>query len=247
MSARQTKSGVTLVLVHGAGNTSRVWSRVQGHLEHRSLAIDLPGRRDRPGDITRVTIDQAADVAALDIDAQTTGPLILVGHSAGGIVLPALTARLVERVEHLVFVAGLSARDGDAVVDTVRSEHREEMAARLEQLRERFGRRMLDPVPRNAASGLVVDGRTAMGIESLNFMSQRMSWDGVPQTVERTFVRCLRDRIQPRALQAKLAVNCGASTVLDLDSGHTPALTAPDRLAALLDGIAARTVRSPQR
>jgi pimeloyl-ACP methyl ester carboxylesterase len=237
----------TLVLVHGAGNTSRVWSRVQDHLEHRSLAIDLPGRRDHPGDITRVTIDEAADVAAVDVDAQTTGPLILVGHSAGGIVLPALTARLVDRVEHLVFVAGLSARGGDAVIDTVRPEHRDEMSARLEQMRERFGGHILDPVPRVGASGLVIDGRTAMGIESLNWMSQRMSWDGVPDKVERTFVRCLRDRIQPRAMQAKLAENCGASTVLDLDSGHTPALTAPDRLAALLDALSARTARSPQR
>jgi hypothetical protein len=94
---------------------------------------------------------------------------------------------------------------------------------------------------------LTVDGRTAMGIESLNLMSQRMSWDGVPDRIERTFVRCLRDRIQPRVMQAKLATNCGASTVLDLDSGHTPALTAPDRLAMLLDAIAARTLRSPQR
>jgi pimeloyl-ACP methyl ester carboxylesterase len=241
MTARNSGRDPTLVLVHGAGNTSRVWSRVQQHLEHRSLAIDLPGRRDRPGDITRVTIDEAADVAARDVDAQTTGSLILVGHSAGGIVLPALTARLGDRVEHLVFVAGLCARESQAVIDTVRPEHREDMAARLEEMRVRFDRHMLDPVPRDAASGRVIDSRTAMGIESLNFMGQPVSWDGVPDAVGRTFVRCLRDRIQPRDMQAKLAENCGATTVLDLDSGHTPALTAPDRLAVLLDAIAART------
>src|SRR5262245_44977564 len=167
-------SGITLVLVHGAGNTSRVWSRVQDHLEHRSLAIDLPGRRDRPGDITRVTIEEAADVGAADINAHTAGPLILVGHSAGGIVLPALTARLVDPIEPLVCVAGRSAPDVEAVVDTVGPEHREAMSVRLEDMRERFGGHMLDPVPRDTASGLAIDGRTAMGIESLNFMSQTM-------------------------------------------------------------------------
>jgi len=244
MNEPRTGSDPTLVLVHGAGNTSRVWSKVQQHLEHRSLAIDLPGRRNRPGDITRVTINDAAEVAARDVNAETTGALILVGHSAGGIVLPALTARLADRVEHLVFVAGLCARDGDAVIDTVRPEHREEMAARLEEMRIRFDGHMLDPVPRDAASGRVIDSRTAMGIESLNLMGQPVSWDGVPDAVGRTFVRCLRDRIQPRAMQGTLADNCGATTVLDLDSGHTPALTAPDRLAALLDMIAARTVSS---
>src|SRR5262249_33479417 len=141
----------------------------------------------------------------------------------------------------LVFVAGLCAREGEAVIDTVRPEHRDDMAARLEEMRVRFDRHMLDPVPRDAASGLVIDSRTAMGVESLNFMGQRASWDGVPDAVERTFVRCLRDRIQPRAMQAKLAENCGATTMLDLDSGHTPALAAPDRLAVLLDAIATRT------
>src|SRR5262249_28226353 len=161
---------------------------------------DLPGRRDRPGDITRVTIDEAADVAARDVDAQTTGPLILVGHSAGGILLPALTARLGDRVEHLLLVARLCARQGEAVIHPVRPGHRDDMAARLEEMRVRFDRHMLDPVPRDAASGLVIDSRTAMGIESLNFMGQRVSWDGVPDAAERTFVRCLRDRIQPRAM-----------------------------------------------
>ena len=246
MKARPTDSDPTLVLVHGAGNTSLVWSRVQEHLEHRSLAVDLPGRRDRPADITRVTIDQAADGAAEDVDARTTGPLILVGHSAGGIVLPALAARLGDRVEHLVFVAGLCARDGNTVVDTVRPEHREEMVARLAEMRVRYQDHMLDPVPRDSADALV-DVPTAMGIESLNLMGQRVSWDGVPDALERTFVRCLRDRIQPRALQAELAENCGASTVLDLDCGHTPALAAPDRLAVLLDAIAARTAGSLRR
>jgi pimeloyl-ACP methyl ester carboxylesterase len=245
MSARSAGSAPTLVLVHGAGNTSRVWSKVQQRLEHRSLAIDLPGRRNRPGDITRVTIDEAADVAARDVEEQTTGPLILVGHSAGGIVLPALTARLGDRVEHLVFVAGLCARDGEGVIDTVRPEHKDEMAARLEEMRVRFDGHMLDPVPRDAASGLVIDSRTAMGIESLNFMGQPVSWQGVPDAVGRTFVRCLRDRIQPRAMQARLAENCGATTVLDLDSGHTPALTAPDRLAVLLDAIGVSVSERP--
>ena len=52
------------MLVHGAGNTSLIWRAVQEHLRHPSIAVDLPGRRDRPGDITRITIDEAAASAA---------------------------------------------------------------------------------------------------------------------------------------------------------------------------------------
>jgi len=41
-------------------------------------------------------------------------------------------------------------------------------------------------------------------------------------------------------MQAQLAENCGASTVIDIDSGHTPAISAPVELAAILDRIADR-------
>jgi hypothetical protein len=53
-------------------------------------------------------------------------------------------------------------------------------------------------------------------------------------------VRCLRDKIQPRELQAKLTANCDASEVVDIESGHTPQRGAPVQLAAILDRIAAR-------
>ena len=230
----------TLVLVHGAGNTSLIWRAVQDHLRHPSIAVDLPGRRDRPGDITRITIDDAAQSAATDVVAATDDRLVLVGHSAGGIVLPALTALLDGRVEHLVFVAGLSAPDGAAVVETVRPGYASTMAERLEELRESYRDHMLEADGLHGTASTVDDVKAAMGIESLNFMTQTMSWAGVPATLERTFVRCLRDGIQPRAMQAQLAENCGASTVVDIDSGHTPAISAPVELAAILDRIADR-------
>jgi pimeloyl-ACP methyl ester carboxylesterase len=235
------KGSPTVVLVHGAGNTSLIWRAVQDHLRHASIAVDLPGRRDRPGDITRITIDQAAASAAKDVVAASEGGVVLVGHSAGGIVLPALTARLDGRVEQLVFVAGLSAPDGAAVVETVRPGYAVTMAARLEELRESYRDHMLEADGLHGTASTVDDVKAAMAIESLNFMTQTVSWKGVPPTLERTFVRCLRDAIQPREMQARLAANCGASTVIDIDSGHTPAVSAPVELAAILDRIADRS------
>ena len=230
----------TLVLVHGAGNTSLVWRSVQDHLRHPSIAVDLPGRRNRPADITRVTIDDAARSAARDVTAASDGPVVLVGHSAGGVVLPALTALLDGRVEHLVFVAGLCAPDGAAVIDTVRPGFAAAAAARRDELRESYRDHMLEADGLHGMAPTVDDVTAAMGIESMNYMTQTVSWKGVPPTLERTFVRCLRDGIQPREMQARLAENCGASSVVDIDSGHTPALSAPIELAAILDRIAER-------
>ena len=71
----------------------------------------------------------------------------------------------------------------------------------------------------------------------------RRARDDVP----RTFVRCLRDRIQPRQLQDALIENCAATEVVDLESGHTPAVAVPGELAAILDRIAGQSPSAPTR
>jgi pimeloyl-ACP methyl ester carboxylesterase len=241
----------TLVLVHGAGHTSRVWAKVQGALTRPSVAVDLPGRHDRPADITRVTVDAAAGSLAADVDHVAAGPLVLVGHSVGGIVLPALAARLGARVSPLVVVAGLIAPDGACVADTVRPRERDRLDHVLRELRTAYGNHVFRPVdgPDPDRGGLLVitDARVAMGIDSLNYMAQTVRWAGVDTRLPRTFVRCTRDAIQPPELQARLIENCAATAVVDLQSGHSPALEVPEALAAILDGIAREPDRSGSR
>jgi hypothetical protein len=82
-----------------------------------------------------------------------------------------------------------------------------------------------------------LDAKTAAPLDSLNYMEQVVSWDGVPAALPRTFVRPLRDRIQPRQMQDALIENCGAGQVVDVESGHTPSLAVPAELAAILDRI----------
>ncbi len=217
-----------------------MWRAVQEHLRSPSVAVDLPGRRDRPGDLTSITIDDAAASVAADVDAATKGPIVLVGHSVAGIILPALAARFEGRVDHLVFVAGLCAEDGALVVDTVRPGRRADTTARLAELRDRYRGHMLATDVVDTTAPTIDDTKVAMGIESLNFMHQTVTWAGVPSTVPRTWVRSLRDPIQSRDLQAQLIVNCGAATVVDIDAGHTAAVDAPGELAAVLDRVVGR-------
>jgi pimeloyl-ACP methyl ester carboxylesterase len=231
------RASSTLVLVHGSGHTAKVWNAVRAHTRRPSLAVDLPGRAARVADIADVTIDDAAASLAADVEAGSDGPVVLVGHSAGGIVLPALAARLGDRVVHLVFVAGLCAKHGKTVMATVRPDAEAFLAERLTAMRQEFAGCMLEPDPSiKGVRGL--DAKTAAPLDSLNYMAQIMWWSGVRDHVPRTFVRCLRDRIQSRQLQDALIENCLATDVIDLESGHTPAVAVPEELAAVLDRCA---------
>ena len=232
-------AGPIAVLVHGAGHTADVWDDTRAAMRHRSIAIDLPGRGTRPGDITTVTVADAADAVAADVRVQLGGDvddgLVLVGHSVSGIVLPSIAMRLGDDVRHLVFVAGISAPEGVLPVEVFLPGQFDVMQGHLDGLRREHAGRSLE----------AMDVKTASSIDSLNFSSQPMRWAGLPTEVPRTFVRCLRDPIQPRELQAAFAANCGAGAVVDIDSGHTPAIDAPVALAALLDGIAVAAATSP--
>lgn len=79
---------VTVVLAAGAGQTSRTWAPLQRSLAAtaRVVTFDRPGLGESPpGQLprtpTRIAQELRAVVEALDL----TGPLVLVGHSMGGL------------------------------------------------------------------------------------------------------------------------------------------------------------------
>jgi pimeloyl-ACP methyl ester carboxylesterase len=218
----------TLVLVHAAGHSAEVWKDTQVALSSPSLAVDLPGRSGKPADITSVSVDEAAESVVADVGATVAGDVVLVGHSVAGTLIPSVAARLDGRVRHLVFVAGITAAEGQLPMEVFRPGGQAELALQLAELRRAYRSRTLE----------TVDVRVASSIDSLNYCSQPMSWRGVPEDVPRTFVRCLRDPIQSRQVQERFIANCRAGQVIDIDTGHTPALEAPGELAQILDGIA---------
>jgi len=79
---------VQVVLVHGIRTSATMWRAQVAHLRQRGTpvtAVDLPGhgtRRDEAFTLDRafVTIDDAVQ------DAATRGPVLLVGHSMGGLL-----------------------------------------------------------------------------------------------------------------------------------------------------------------
>ena len=239
----------TLVLIHGAGDTARVWEGTQAFLASPSVAVDLLGRATRPFDLTMVTIDLAATQVAADVRAATVGAVIVVVHSASGVIGPRVVAMLGGQTCHLVLVAGVTAAEGEVAADTVHPERRAAfLEARPRMLHEHRGHsyargEAVAQLPEHLTA--IDDPHTVRAIESLNLMFQPVSWAGVSRDLPRTFVRPLSDQLQTREMQARLiaAANCGE--VIDIEADHTPARSAPRALATVLDEIASR-YPSPQ-
>ena len=95
----------TVVLAHGAFATAASWDKVVPLLEAKGLtviAVENP--------LTSLADDVAATKAAIDA---ATGPVILVGHSWGGVVIGA--AGNDDKVKALVYIAAFAPPPGLSV------------------------------------------------------------------------------------------------------------------------------------
>src|SRR5258706_4107172 len=97
--------GPTIALVHGLGSRPEHWLPTARLLarEHRVVLVDLPGHGETPM-ATPLSLDRAADALDAALADASSEPVVLVGHSVGGLVAAAEAIRNPARVRALVLV-----------------------------------------------------------------------------------------------------------------------------------------------
>lgn len=114
-----------LVLVHGGGLAGDSWDLTIDEIHRLApelavLAVDLPGRRGKPGDLFTVTLADFVGSVVDDIEHAGLDNIVLVGHSMAGLTVPGVAAKLgPSRVRELVLAAAFVTPEGKALVDTL--------------------------------------------------------------------------------------------------------------------------------
>lgn len=237
----------TTVLIHGGGSTARFWDRLLPHLDGPHVAVDLPGRRDRPADLATLTVDDEVASVVADVRAATAdGPLVLVAHSSGGLVVPGVLAALGDRVTHVVLNAASVPPDGGCGLDCMQARHRAGLEAALAEA-ERDGTPLFTPGPpadpeafRRTYGGpplsdddlaFVVDPARCV-VDTMHHYLQPVRWSAAPP-VPVTYLATTLDRPVPIELQRTMAARLpGSPRVVELETGHIPAVTDPATFAA---------------
>jgi len=107
----------SLLFLHGLGADAGVWAELRAALEargHPTRAFDLPGYGGTPR-VPEPSIAAFAEALAARLEREVSGPVVVVGHSIGGMVALELALRWPERVAALVLCATTAAfgsRDG---------------------------------------------------------------------------------------------------------------------------------------
>jgi len=108
---RMGEEGPTTVFVHGWATTSQVWAPVleRWHtFTGTALAIDLPGVGWSSKPPTGYTIERWATALAQFIES-LDGPVVLVGHSMGGLISQRAALLLGGRLQRLILVSPVPA------------------------------------------------------------------------------------------------------------------------------------------
>jgi len=94
------------LLIHGWSSSWYAMSPLLGLLSQRfrTIAVDLPGYGESPPLPRRVTIPLYADILADFVELVTDGPVVLVGHSMGGMISLTMALRYPLLVERMVLI-----------------------------------------------------------------------------------------------------------------------------------------------
>jgi pimeloyl-ACP methyl ester carboxylesterase len=239
-------AAASLVLVHGGGSTGRFWDRVVPLLDRPALAVDLPGRADRPADLGTLTVaDEAASVIADVEAARIEPPYVLVAHSSGGLVVPEVVAALGGRVAHIVLNAASVPPEGGLGLDAMQPRHAEGIKLAMDRA-EKDGVSLTTPGPpsdpekfRTTYGGPPLDDETLAFVvdpvrcvvDTMHHYLQPVHWSLVGD-VPTTYITTALDKPVPHELQLEMIGRLPhPPTVLELDTGHIPAITHPDAFA----------------
>ena len=234
----------TFVLVHGAWHGAWCWYRIVPALTqagHTVLAPDLPSLgRDRTP-IADVSLDRWADSVCRWIETAAE-PVILVGHSRGGIVISEVAERLPTRIAGLVYLTAFLLRDGETLLEVAQSadmslvvpnmvvaDDGASMTVREDAVAEAFYGEC-SPEDIALAGMLLAPEAVAPNATAIHVTEARFG------SVPKAYVECVRDRALPVELQRRMARNSACRIAASLDTDHSPFFSMPRELvASLLD------------
>jgi pimeloyl-ACP methyl ester carboxylesterase len=117
----------TFVLVHGSWQGAWSWDGVRDGLRgrgHRVITPALPGRGAFDEDRAWIGHDDNVAAVLAAIDADGADPLVLAGHSLGGVTVSQVADLRPERVARLVYCNAFVLEDGESAADALPEEFR---------------------------------------------------------------------------------------------------------------------------
>jgi pimeloyl-ACP methyl ester carboxylesterase len=232
----------TYVLIHGAWFGAWCWDGTRSLLEqagHSAISIDLPGHGSDFTPASEITLASLVDRVGEVLSTQIQ-PVILVGHSMGGMVISQAAEAYPDKIERLIYVAAYLLQDGESLLQVANTDGDSKLAPyllpepekgligiRTEALKEIFlhdcSEAVIAEAEANLRPDLIVPQATPLHLTAGNF-----------GRVPRTYISTKLDRVVSPSLQKRMFTNLPCDRILEIETGHSPFAAAPEQLRDLL-------------
>jgi pimeloyl-ACP methyl ester carboxylesterase len=230
-----------VILVHGAWHGPWAWEAVIERLKTediRTVAVDLPSKGFETALLGDLHDDAETVRAAVDAAG---GPALVVAHSYGGLPVSEGLAGC-GNVAHLIYLTAFMLEPGQSLLGLrggvepewwLTSEDGRTLTP--ENPEHVFYNDCPPEVARAAAAALAPQRKDALSQEL-----RAAAWQGIPST----YVICERDNAIPPAAQERMSGH--ADTVSRLDASHSPFLSRPHDVTAIIQETLAVVVAEAQ-
>lgn len=237
------------VLIHGMFHGAWCWDRLLPALfarGHSALVPNLAGCAGDPTPPAECTLERWADDVSALIRTQDD-PVILVGHSRGGLVTSQVAENTAEQVAASVYLTAVYLPDGVAMATMGQAMAQAGQTPEAVPFPVGFsedGAWLLPPdadewfhegysaADRAWSSAHVAPEPAASLGAPLRLSAERYG------RVPRFYIETLQDKILPIAAQRAMVKLTGSAALYTLDTGHMPTVTHVEELAGMLDDIA---------
>jgi pimeloyl-ACP methyl ester carboxylesterase len=235
----------TFVLIHGAFHGGWCWDRVKPLLEakgHTVIAPDLPSHGDDPARPEDVTLDDYVSRVGSVLQS-TSEPVVLVGHSLGGVTITQSGENYAERISKLVYLTAAIPGDGQSRLDVregyqgsslegfrILSEDGKTMTVQEDGVKPAFYADCDDATVAWVAERLTPQA-TIIPKTPVSTTPER--WGRLP----RAYIQCTEDRAIPLKNQEYFCNNHPCDPVIKMTTSHSPFMSEPEALADHLHAV----------
>lgn len=230
MAEPESSKALNVVLVHGGFVDGSGWEGVYGILKKKGYKVSV---------VQNPTISLADDVAATKrIVAAQDGPVVLVGHSYGGVVIT--EAGNDPKVARLVYITAFAPDTGESVNALIKDPPPGAPVPPI--LPPRDGYLFLDSAKFHDSfagdvdaekAAFMADSQVPWGLEALEGAVSEPAWRSKPSW----YLVASDDKMIPPPAQRFMAERAG-STVVEVAGSHAVYVSRPDAVAEVIEAAA---------
>ncbi len=235
----------TYVLVHGAWHGPWCWEKVVPLLKQAGHQVEIPDLSECSQDKTfrEITLTTFTKRVCELLDAQAE-PVILVGHSLGGIVISQVAEERPEKIQTLVYLTAFLPQNGESVFQLAQMNSDSLVGPNLVVNEEQGSLIFKEGAPlKDMFYGDCSDEDVARAISLL--VPDALAPQGTPVRISaehfgrvpRIYIECLRDRALTPPFQKRMYTATPCQAILSMETSHSPFFSAPQELVHHLTSL----------